>query len=136
MMWEHQVEAMWRNVLTDSELPDVARAASTDDGLVPIVRVGAATLANPTWLELAAVLGRSPDEPPRPVLRRPYASAGACGPPAPDTPFRVDAARWGLTATLAALALVAGHQVHTGLALVLAVVTFSAWSLMRPGKER
>lgn len=78
---DHAVDATWRNVAVDRS---ALALAEENGGKLPQILVADRVLINPTWAELAPLVGRDPREQPRPLEPRPYASAGACSPaPAP-----------------------------------------------------
>lgn len=79
ILLDHDVDANWRKIGNDPAALEFVRRV-TGDETVPVVRVGPATLANPSWRSLARLIGRNPDEPVRPAEPRPYASPGACTP--------------------------------------------------------
>ncbi|GAW49224.1 WGS project CABT00000000 data, contig 2.11 [Nocardioides sp. PD653] len=132
MLWAHDVEATWRNVLADHQAAQAAAAASTGDDFVPVVTVDQSVLSNPSWAELAGHIGREEDEPVRPAPPRTYASAGACGPPPPSHTLKVDALRGGVVLVIAVSAYQSGHHGRPLLALLLGVLSFLTWALSRP----
>jgi glutaredoxin len=75
---DHGVEAEWHNIWVDAHARELVRAANNGNETVPTVRIGDRTLTNPSWRQLAPVLGRDPREPSRPPSPPPYASPGAC----------------------------------------------------------
>lgn len=52
-----QVPATWRNIWDDPAARDVVRSANSGNETVPTVRVGSQTLTNPSWRQLAPLLG-------------------------------------------------------------------------------
>ncbi|MDP3966728.1 MAG: glutaredoxin domain-containing protein [Nocardioides sp.] len=75
------VEATWRNIWSDAEARELVRAANGGAETVPTVRVGETWLTNPTWRDLAPLLGRDWQEPVQPsAAAASYASPGASGP--------------------------------------------------------
>lgn len=53
------VRADWRNIWADDEARAIVAAANGGDEIVPTVRVGDATLTNPSWRELKSALQRA-----------------------------------------------------------------------------
>lgn len=106
MLSDHEVGAAWRNVGNDRGALDFVRRHGDASGGTPLVRVGAMVLTDPSWRELAPLIGRDPDEPVRPPEPRPYASAGSCTPTAyPNTRGEREAARRPLPVALTVLLL-------------------------------
>lgn len=58
----YDVPATWRNIWSDDEARETVRAVNRGDETVPTVRVGATTVTNPSWRELAPLLGRTGDQ--------------------------------------------------------------------------
>jgi uncharacterized protein (DUF427 family)/glutaredoxin len=58
-----EVQARWRNIWTDREARELVRAANSGSETVPTVLVGGQALTNPTWRDLAPLLGRDSTEP-------------------------------------------------------------------------
>lgn len=52
-----QVPSTWRNIFDDPVAGDAVRAANSGNETVPTVRVGPQTLTNPSWRQLAPLLG-------------------------------------------------------------------------------
>lgn len=62
-----QVPAAWRNIWEDPDARDVVRAQNAGNETVPTVRVGTEALTNPSWTQIASLLGPGPwNEPPQP----------------------------------------------------------------------
>jgi len=80
LLLDHAVASIWRNVGTDADAWALVTATIVGSESLPLVRVGSVTLLQPSWAELAPLIGRDPRERPRPPTPLPYASAGACGP--------------------------------------------------------
>lgn len=61
-----RIPATWRNIWTDDQARALVCAANGGNETVPTVRVGERTLTNPSWSELAPVLGHGlpPGQPP------------------------------------------------------------------------
>jgi hypothetical protein len=78
VLLDHAVESTWRNVATDPGAREFVEAHGTQ---VPLVRVGTRVLCNPSWADLAPLIGRDTREKARPPAPRRYGSAGACSPP-------------------------------------------------------
>lgn len=54
------VSASWRNIWQDNEARSLVRAANNGNETVPTVRIGERTLTNPSWRQLAPLLGDQP----------------------------------------------------------------------------
>lgn len=55
-----QVPAIWRNIWEDPTARETVRAANAGNETVPTVRIGSQTLTNPSWRQLAQLLGEGP----------------------------------------------------------------------------
>lgn len=53
-----EVDAVWRNIRADREAREFVGAAN-DDETVPVVRIGNHLLTDPSWRQLARLLGRA-----------------------------------------------------------------------------
>ena len=51
------VPGRWRNIWTDPKARAIVRAANAGNETVPTVRIGGRTMTNPTWADLAPLLG-------------------------------------------------------------------------------
>lgn len=129
----HHVDAHWRNIWQDPDAREVVRAANNGNETVPTVRVGDRTLTNPSWRQLAPLLGRDPREPSRPPSPTPYASPGACTPPSRQrvSPL-VELLRWTSIGLLTALAVTLIHAGNDGLGLVLGIGAVLSWMSTHP----
>ncbi len=54
------VPATWHNIYADNQARAVVRSVNRGNETVPTVRVGSVTLTNPTWTQLAPLLGDGP----------------------------------------------------------------------------
>lgn len=84
LLLDYEVEATWRNIWSDPDARALVRAANQGNETVPTVRVGGVMLTNPTWRQVAKVLGRDHREPRAPLAPHIFASAGSCIIPKPD----------------------------------------------------
>lgn len=128
----HGVEATWSNIWEDSQASQVVRAANNGNETVPTVRVDGTTLTNPSWRQLASVLGRDARTEPRPPRRRPYASPGACS-PAPSDGFSM--AGLAMVAVLLMCALIVAALGRGALTAVLVLAALAAWIWTRAGER-
>lgn len=128
----HGVEATWRNIWEDSQAGQIVRAANNGNETVPTVRVDGTTLTNPSWRQLASVLGRDARAEPRPPRRRPYASPGACS-PAPNDGFSM--AGLAMVAVLLMCALIVAALGRGTLTAVLVLAALAAWIWTRAGER-
>lgn len=55
-----QVPATWRNIWDDPAARDVVRSVNSGSETVPTARIGTYTLTNPSWRQLAPLLGDGP----------------------------------------------------------------------------
>lgn len=118
----HHVDARWHNIWQDSDAREVVRAANNGNETVPTVRVGDRMLTNPSWRQLAPLLGRDPREPTRPPSPTPYASPGACTPTSQQRvrPL-VGLLRWTWIGLVTAIAVTLTRAGNEGLGLVFGV---------------
>lgn len=55
-----QVSATWRNIWEDPAARELVRAANAGNETVPTARIGTQTLTNPSWQQLAPLMGDGP----------------------------------------------------------------------------
>ncbi len=55
-----QVPATWRNIWDDPAARETVRTANSGNETVPTVQIGSQTLTNPSWRQLAPLLGEGP----------------------------------------------------------------------------
>lgn len=124
------VDATWRNIWSDAEARELVRAANDGDDTVPTVRVGETWLTNPTWRDLAPLLGRNPDEPAHGPAAPAYASPGGVG-PAGQSPWVAVARSLTLVVFLCAgFWFLARDSIVAGVLALL--VGVAIWTITRP----
>jgi glutaredoxin len=112
-----QVSATWRNIWEDPAAQSVVRSVNAGNETVPTVRVGSRTLTNPTWGQLAPLLGEGP-----------WAQAT----PAGDGPRMQAVMSWTPVALFVIISLVLTFTGHDGIAWAADVLAAASWWLTRP----
>lgn len=125
------IEATWRNIWSDAEARELVRAANGGDATVPTVRVGEVWLTNPSWRDLAPLLGRNSQEPAQGPASAAYASPGGPGPYAGQSPWVAVVRSLALVVFLGlGFWLLARDSILAGVLALLAGA--AVWALTRP----
>jgi len=112
-----QVPATWRNIWEDPDARDVVRSLNAGNETVPTVRIGAVSVTNPSWSQLAPLLGAGPWNDPTSPTRDGRLRAMASGTP---------------VALFVIISLTLTFSGHDGLAWAADALAVASWWLTRP----
>lgn len=107
--------ATWRNIWDDPAARDVVRLVNSGSETVPTVRIGTHALTNPSWRELAPLLGAGP-----------WQQAPS------STGLLKRVASWSPVALFVIISLVLTFTSHDGVAWGADALAVASWWLTRP----